>query len=218
MELTGELLIGAPRDKVWEALNDPPVLRRCIPGCEDVQQVSPAERHVRVALKLGPVRARFVGKVRMRDVRPGEGCVLDFEGSGGPAGFARGSSTVALAPEGAEGAATRLTYTATASVGGKLGQVGGRMIDASAKKMADQFFTALQAQLAARPASSPSPEPVVPAQPSTATTPPAPGAVAPSRLLRPTSVPLEERVRAIWFVLGAASTGFGVWLASLVFS
>ena len=155
MELTGDILIGAPREKVWAALNDSAVLTRCIPGCEGMEDTSPTERTARVAVKVGPVRARFTGHIRMEDIRPGVGCVLHFEGSGGPAGMARGHSNVELSDE-ADG--TRLHYTTQASVGGKLGQVGGRMIDAAAKQMADQFFSAFNAEVAGPPAEA-APEP-----------------------------------------------------------
>ncbi|MET0962154.1 MAG: carbon monoxide dehydrogenase subunit G [Noviherbaspirillum sp.] len=217
MELTGAMLIAAPREEVWDALNDPNVLVHCIPGCEEVQQISPTETHTRVLLKMGPVRARFVGKILMSDIRAAEGCTLDFQGSGGAAGFARGTSVVTLASEG-EG--TRLQYSATASVGGKLGQIGGRMIDASAKQMAEQFFSALQAQLAGAPvAAAHEPEPeVAPVQPAAAA-PAAPAAPRPPVTAvrpAPSATPLltSEGVRALWFCLGALSTGFGVWLAS----
>jgi len=134
MELTGDILIAAPRDKVWAGLNDPEVLTRCIPGCEGMEATSPTERTARVAVKVGPVRARFVGHIRMEDVRINEGCTLHFEGSGGAAGMAKGHSSVALADD---AGGTRLRYTTQASIGGKLGQVGGRMIDAAAKQMAE---------------------------------------------------------------------------------
>lgn len=225
MELTGAMLMAAPREKVWQALNDPNVLVHCIPGCEEVQQVSPTETHTRVLLKMGPVRARFIGKILMSDIRPAEGCTLDFQGSGGAAGFARGTSVVTLA---SEGGGTRLQYSAKASVGGKLGQIGGRMIDASARQMAEQFFSALQAQLAGTPAAeavqaAPAVEaaPMEEAPPVAA--PSAPQAVQPAmhqpvsatRVAAPASTPLiAEGVRALWFCLGALSTGFGVWLAS----
>jgi carbon monoxide dehydrogenase subunit G len=220
MELTGAMLMAAPREKVWQALNDPNVLVHCIPGCEEVQQVSPVETHTRVLLKMGPVRARFVGKIMMSDVRPAEGCTLDFQGSGGAAGFARGTSVVTLASEG-EG--TRLLYSASASVGGKLGQIGGRMIDASAKQMADQFFSALQAQLAGTPVveavqAAPPPDPDLPAEVAEApqiAPPHQHRPVTATRIAAPASAPLmAEGVRALWFCLGALSTGFGVWLAS----
>ena len=218
MELAGEVSIGVPPQQVWAGLNDAEVLRQCIPGCEEVQQISPAETHTRVLLKMGPVRARFVGKILMSDVRPGEGCTLNFEGSGGAAGFARGSSVVTLMPD---GAGTRLHYSASASIGGKLGQIGGRMIDASAKQMADQFFNAFRACLDA------------PAAPDAGATTAATAATAvtigsdakfasPMMAARPmmasaVTAPAAgvgaESVRILWFVLGAASTGFGVWLA-----
>ena len=142
MELSGDILIGAPRPKVWDGLNDAEILVRSIPGCESMEVISPTERAARVMVKVGPVRARFTGHVRMEDIRPGEGCTLHFEGSGGPAGMAKGHSAVNLTDE---DGGTRLNYTVQASVGGKLGQVGGRMIDAAAKQMADQFFTAFNA-------------------------------------------------------------------------
>ncbi len=121
MELNGDILVAAPRDKVWAALNDPQVLARCIPGCESMEATSDTERTARVAVKVGPVRARFTGHLRLQDVRPGEGCTLQFEGSGGAAGMAKGQSSVSLSEEG-EG--TRLRYTAQAKVGGKLAQLG----------------------------------------------------------------------------------------------
>ena len=212
MELTGAMLIAAPREKVWDALNDPNVLVHCIPGCEEVQQISPTETHTRVLLKMGPVRARFVGKILMSEIRPAEGCTLNFQGSGGAAGFARGTSVVTLASEG-EG--TRLQYSATASVGGKLGQIGGRMIDASAKQMAEQFFSALQAQLAGVPAIE---EPQAPALESPVAPAPLRPPVSAVRHAAPAPSPLliGEGVRALWFCLGVLSTGFGVWLASML--
>jgi len=203
MELNGDILIGAARERVWLALNDAQVLLASIPGCEEVKQLSPTETHVRVLIKLGPVRARFVGKILMSEVRANEGCVLNFEGSGGAAGFAKGRSTVSLSSEG-EG--TRLRYTAEAAVGGKLGQIGGRMIDASAKQTADQFFQAFSAQLEA-PVPAPMPEPA-PAAALTA----APATVA-SRPVAPQPAPVAESVRVLWFGLGCAATAFGFWLA-----
>jgi carbon monoxide dehydrogenase subunit G len=145
MELTGDIVIGAERSRVWVALNDPQVLAACIPGCEAVDVVSPFEKTARVMVKVGPVRARFSGRILLSDVTENERCSLSFEGSGGAAGMARGQSQVELSDQ---GAGTRLRYTVQASVAGKLGQVGGRMIDAAAKQMADQFFNAFQAQVA----------------------------------------------------------------------
>lgn len=204
MELTGDILIGAPREKVWAGLNDPEILTRCIPGCEGMEATSPTERTARVAVKVGPVRARFVGHVRMEDIRPDEGCVLRFEGSGGAAGMAKGHSNVELADE---AGGTRLRYTAHASIGGKLGQVGGRMIDAASKQMADQFFTAFNEQMVGAP-------PADAATPGVAATPGA--TAAPRPALAPRAAPGGEGVRVLWFLLGALSTGFGVWIASVL--
>jgi carbon monoxide dehydrogenase subunit G len=210
MELTGDILIGAPREKVWAGLNDPEVLTRCIPGCESMEATSPTERTARVAVKVGPVRARFVGHVRMEDIRPNEGCVLRFQGSGGAAGMAKGHSNVELTDE---AGGTRLRYTAQAAIGGKLGQVGGRMIDAASKQMADQFFTAFNEQLAGSPVAEAAP---------TETSAGVGAAVSPAFVPRTVHAPRTgasgEGVRVLWFVLGALSTGFGVWIASLLTS
>jgi carbon monoxide dehydrogenase subunit G len=231
MELNGDLLIDAPRDRVWLALNDPAVLMRSIPGCEEVQPVSATERHVRVLTKLGPVRARFVGKVLLSEVRPNEGCVLAFEGSGGAAGFAKGRSSVELADE---ALGTRLRYTAQATVGGKLGQIGGRLIDASAKQMADQFFVAFAREVngeadvaaSARSASAAAPaaSSIAPASAPSAVAlaPVRSAALTASRPEWPKEIPLPqalagEGTRILWFVLGAASTAFGFWVAASVF-
>ena len=231
MELTGDILIAAPREKVWAGLNDPEVLVRCIPGCEAMEATSPTERTARVAVKVGPVRARFVGHIRMADVRANEGCTLNFEGSGGAAGMAKGHSNVSLSDE---TGGTRLSYTTQASVGGKLGQVGGRMIDAAAKQMADQFFTAFNAIVAEPVAAVQAEAPAAVAAseaavPASATTPAVPTAVATpaaapftptvaTRPAAPAPAPTPESLRVLWFALGALSTGFGVWIASLLHS
>lgn len=215
MELTGDILIDAPREKVWAGLNDPEILTRCIPGCEGMEATSPTERTARVAVKVGPVRARFVGHVRMEDIRPNEGCVLRFQGSGGAAGMAKGHSNVELTDE---AGGTRLRYTAQAAIGGKLGQVGGRMIDAASKQMADQFFTAFNEQMVGVPEVEV--EPVHAAEIVTATAPGASAAASPAFVPRSIQAPQpaasSEGVRVLWFVLGALSTAFGVWIASML--
>jgi carbon monoxide dehydrogenase subunit G len=210
MELTGNILIGAPREKVWAGLNDPEILTRCIPGCEGMEATSPTERTARVAVKVGPVRARFVGHVRMEDIRPNEGCVLRFQGSGGAAGMAKGHSNVELTDE---AGGTRLRYTAQASIGGKLGQVGGRMIDAASKQMADQFFTAFNEQMVGVPAAD-----VAQALPAETLAPPSATVAKEISAASAPSVVSGEGVRVLWFVLGALSTGFGVWIATLLTS
>jgi carbon monoxide dehydrogenase subunit G len=216
MELTGDLLLAAPRERVWHALNDPTILSQCIPGCEEIMRLSDTETRARVLIKMGPVRARFVGKILMADIVPEQACKLVFEGSGGAAGFARGNSNVTLSDE---GGATRLTYTATASVGGKLGQIGGRMIDASARQMAERFFSNLQASLAAAAPETPAPGAAPAAMPAAMpATMPATASGFPVTVSRPPDTTPRfaagEGVRVLWFVLGAASTGFGVWLAT----
>ncbi len=143
MELLGEQLIGAGRQTVWDALNDPEILARCIPGCEEITRLSENQLQVKLMVKMGPVRSRFAGTLTLQDIKAPESCSLVFEGTGA-AGFAKGGSTVALTEEGAQ---TRLNYAAKASIGGKLGQVGGRLIESSARKMADEFFSAFQAAL-----------------------------------------------------------------------
>ena len=144
MEMTGEQVIKLSQDETWRALNDTEVLKTCIPGCETIEQISPTEYQLTMTAKVGPVNAKFKGKMTLTDVEPPRTYTLHFEGQGGVAGFARGNANVQLAPE-AEG--TRLTYAVKAMVGGKLAQVGARLIDGVAKKLADQFFTAFTAHV-----------------------------------------------------------------------
>jgi carbon monoxide dehydrogenase subunit G len=138
MDMAGERLISAPKAKVWEALNDTEILKACIPGCETLESTSPTEMTATVAVKLGPISAKFAGRVKLSDIDAPNGYTLSGGGKGGAAGFAKGAAKVRLAeqPEG-----TMLTYTVEAQVGGKIAQLGARLIDATAKSMADQFFT-----------------------------------------------------------------------------
>jgi len=145
MEMTGEQLIPVPQAEVWRGLNDPEVLKACIAGCESIEKVSDNEYRITLVTAVGPVKAKFSGKLVLSNLNPPNSYSLSFEGSGGAAGFGKGGAQVSLAPEG-EG--TRLSYTARASVGGKLAQVGSRLIDGVAKKMADDFFTAFNENLA----------------------------------------------------------------------
>ncbi len=238
MQLSGDVLIGAARTRVWDALNDPVVLAACIPGCEGVEVVSPTEKTARVMVKVGPVRARFGGRILLADATEGERCSMSFEGSGGAAGMARGQSQVELTDE---DGGTRLRYTVQASVAGKLGQVGGRMIDAAAKQMADQFFNAFQTQVAppvaagaattaeaqhggaagdadagATGAARASATAAV-AVSSPATTPAVRAAATPAASAALASTPSAastEWLRVKWFVLGSLATGFGIWIGS----
>ena len=138
MEMQGERRIPAPRQTVWERLNDPETLKQCIPGCETIEKVSDTEFTAKVVAKVGPVRASFSGKVTLSDLDPPAGYTITGEGTGGVAGFAKGSAKVELAEEGGE---TVMRYGAQGQVGGKLAQIGSRLIDATAKKMADDFFS-----------------------------------------------------------------------------
>jgi hypothetical protein len=137
MDMTGESKIAAPRERVWAALNDPDVLRQAIPGCEELSKLSDTELEAAARAKVGPVSARFKGKVTLSELNPPESYTLAGEGSGGAAGFAKGEAKVVLTPE---GDATVLHYTVKATIGGKLAQLGQRLIDGAAKKMADDFF------------------------------------------------------------------------------
>jgi carbon monoxide dehydrogenase subunit G len=137
MDLGGEYLIAAKRKKVWKALNDPNVLRECIPGCESLEMTTPTHMTATVVTKIGPVKARFSGEVKLTNIKAQESYTISGEGKGGIAGFAKGGADVRL--EDAD-AGTRLVYVAKAQVGGKLAQLGSRLIDSTAKKLADQFF------------------------------------------------------------------------------
>jgi len=148
MEMTGEQRIALPQQKVWEALNDPQILKACIPGCESIEKVSDNEYKVAMTAAVGPVKAKFSGKLLLSDLNPPNSYSLAFEGSGGAAGFGKGSAQVALRPEGNE---TVLTYKATATVGGKLAQIGSRLIDGVAKKMSDDFFNRFNQTVASAP-------------------------------------------------------------------
>ena len=137
MEMHGEMRIPAPRQAVWERLNDPETLKACIPGAQSVDRTSDNEFTARVVAKVGPVKATFNGKVTLSDLDPPKGYTISGEGQGGVAGFAKGSAKVALEEDGAE---TVLRYGVQAQVGGKLAQIGSRLIDATARKMSDEFF------------------------------------------------------------------------------
>ena len=149
MELQGERLIPASVDTTWASLNDPEVLKACIAGCESLERTGDDSLTAVVALKVGPVSARFKGNLKMTNVQPPNGYTINFDGQGGVAGFGKGSADVALT---AEGAQTRLKYNARAQVGGKMAQVGSRLIDAAAGKITEDFFKAFEAHLQARAA------------------------------------------------------------------
>ena len=185
MDMAGERLISAPQNTVWSALNDPEILKACIPGCESLEATSENEMIAVAAVKLGPISAKFSGRVKLSDIDPPNGYTLSGEGKGGPAGFAKGAAKVRLTPQ-PEG--TLLTYTVQAQVGGKIAQLGARLIDATAKSMADQFFTKFVDQVQA----------LVPRN-ATASVPRAAHAEA-----KPTTTPWVLVAAAVALVLGAA--------------
>ena len=154
MEMHGELRIPARREQVWEKLNDPETLKLCIPGCESVERVSDTEFTAKVVARVGPVKATFSGKVTLTDIVAPAAYTITGEGTGGVAGFAKGSAKVALDDAGSE---TVLRYGVQAQVGGKLAQIGSRLIDATSRKMADEFFGRFVGVMSpsASPASSP---------------------------------------------------------------
>ena len=137
MDLTGRYTIPAAPTTVWDALNDAEILKACIPGCEAVEKISPTEFLATATLKIGSMKARFKCKVVLAELECPRRCVVHGEGQGGAAGFAKGEAEVLLA---ADGAGTVLTYAAKASVGGKLAQIGQRLIDGAARQIADEFF------------------------------------------------------------------------------
>ena len=179
MELQGERLIPAPQDKTWAALNDPEILKACITGCESLERTGDDAFAALVAVKVGPVSARFKGQLKLSNVQAPHSYTIHFDGQGGVAGFGKGSADVTLSPEGEQ---TRLKYLAKAQVGGKMAQVGSRLIDAAAAKVAEDFFKAFETKLAP-PA------------------PPAPAPVDTGQVPMPADTPKNNR--ALWWGIGA---------------
>jgi hypothetical protein len=137
MTMSGEYQLAVPQETVWEKLNDAATLKACIPGCEQLDKVSPTEFEAVATTKIGPVKARFKGKVTLSDLDPPNGYTISGQGDGGVAGFAKGGATVKLVPK---DGGTLLSYNVEAHIGGKLAQLGQRLINGVAKKMADDFF------------------------------------------------------------------------------
>jgi carbon monoxide dehydrogenase subunit G len=176
MDMSGEYRIPAPREQVWAALNDPETLKASLPGCQSLEKLSDREFAATVVAKVGPVQAKFNGNVTLSNLNPPESYTISGEGKGGAAGFAKGGADVRLLEE---GEVTVLTYNAKADVGGKLAQLGSRLIDGTAKKMADEFFNNFSRQVAGpEPAAAPAPGPALEEVPEAA--PPA----APESLLQ----------------------------------
>jgi carbon monoxide dehydrogenase subunit G len=182
MELQGERLIPATVPATWAALNDPEVLKACIAGCESVERTGDDAFAAVVALKVGPVSARFKGNLQMTNIQAPNGYTINFDGQGGVAGFGKGSADVALTAQGE--AQTLLKYNARATVGGKMAQIGSRLIDATAAKITEDFFKAFEAHLqAALPAVGAVPAPLVQE--------PAPVA------------PKSANIASLWWLIGA---------------
>ena len=201
MEMQGSVVIPAPRQTVWDALNDPEVLRQSIPGCQSITQISPTEIDASVRTKVGPVSATFNGKVTLSDLDPPNGYTISGEGKGGAAGFAKGGAKVALTDE---GDGTRLTYDVTATVGGKLAQIGSRLIDQTSKKLADEFFTKFSQNVGAAAA--------------TAAAAPVPEAAPAAAAAPATQAPVSESKRGIsswiWIPVLVAVIGAILWYYS----
>jgi hypothetical protein len=167
MDMTGEVRLPAPRETVWRALNDPEILKQSIPGCDEIQKLSDTEMTARVSARVGPVSAKFSGKVLLSNLDPPNGYTISGEGQGGVAGFAKGGAQVSLKDD--DGGGTMLSYKVQAQVGGKLAQIGSRLIDATARKMADEFFTRFVAAVSAgasapaeaAPGAAPEPPPTI---------------------------------------------------------
>jgi uncharacterized protein len=162
MEMTGEQLIHATQADTWTALNDPQILKACLPGCESIELTGPDEYAVQMTARVGPVSAKFKGKMSLSNIQVPNSYSIAFEGQGGVAGFAKGSADVSLAAEGHD---TRLSYKAKANVGGKLAQIGSRLVDAAANKVAGEFFAAFNEKISKKSLESHSnddhhPEPV----------------------------------------------------------
>jgi len=193
MDLAGEYRIEAPRDAVWQALNDPDVLKQCIPGCQEIEKESDTAFSAKVKSKIGPVSATFKGKVTLSDLDPPNAYTISGEGQGGVAGFAKGGARVTLEED---GTATQLRYTADGQVGGKLAQVGARLVEGTAKKVADDFFTRFNELVSEQAASQPA------AEPTTATPEPAVESPAAAPLGTPTSPePHGTMLENCWFGL-----------------
>ncbi len=150
MEMSGEQLIPATQAQTWAALNDPEILKACVPVCESIEKTAENEYEVKMTARIGPVSAKFKGKLALSDLDPPNSYSIAFEGQGGVAGFGKGGAKVQLLPQEGNnpGGNTKLSYQVKANVGGKLAQIGSRLVDAAAKKLAEEFFNAFNAKVA----------------------------------------------------------------------
>jgi len=213
MDMTGERRIPAPRQVVWRALNDPDVLRVSITGCESLEKQSDTAMKATASVKIGPISARFTGNVQLSDMDPPNGYTISGEGQGGVAGFAKGGAKVNLEDD---GGATVLRYEVHAQVGGKLAQLGARLVDASAKQMADQFFDRFSARVSspAGPASAAAAPQQLPATPASTPASAAPGSAvaAPVPPLPPSSISLSTLLPREAFGLPVAA-----WIGGVIY-
>ncbi len=199
MEFTGRYIIPASPETVWAAINDPEILKACIPGCEQMEKLDATHFTASAALKIGPVKATFKGRVELAEIDPSRRCVLKGEGQGGVAGFARGEAEILLVPD---PSGTGLSYTAKATVGGKLAQIGQRLIDGAAKQIADNFFSRFASVLTATPAGP---------------DPPVVDGVTPELTMQVAAPPLVERASST-YELSARREGLApeVWVIGLI--
>jgi carbon monoxide dehydrogenase subunit G len=209
MDMSGEYRIPAARETVWRALNDPEILKQCIPGCETIEKTSDTEFTARVAVAVGPVKAKFTGKVTLADLNPPESYTISGEGQGGVAGFGKGSANVRLEAEAPT--ETVLRYTAQATVGGKLAQIGTRLVDATARKLADEFFGKFATVVGAPPTEAPAATRAEAPGQTVAGPPPAPEATAAAPTPTPSRPALPPMV---WIPLLIVVIGLITWLVT----
>lgn len=195
MKMQDEIRIEAPRAQVFAALNDPEILKQAIPGCQELEKLSETEMTAIVQAKVGPVKAKFKGQVTLSDINPPESYTISGEGKGGAAGFAKGGAKVSLAED---GGATLLVYEVEAEVGGKLAQIGSRLIEGTSKKLAGEFFDTFS-KLVANAEAAPADDAAAGAETEILPTPaPQPGGVSPW----------------VWVIGGGAALAIGIWLLS----
>jgi uncharacterized protein len=207
MDMTGERRIPAPRKMVWDALNDPGILKSCIPGCEKLEALSETEMQAVAAVRIGPIAARFNGKVHLSDIDEPNGYTISGEGQGGVAGFAKGGAKVHLAEE--DPTVTQLTYEVQAQVGGKIAQLGSRLIDSTAKSMADTFFDNFTKELTLK--MGPSPERAFPSAPGEAVIPVSPAAISPAAVNARSSI-------SFWALIPREPMGYPLvaWIGGII--
>jgi carbon monoxide dehydrogenase subunit G len=215
MEILGSQIIPASQQAVWDALNSPDVLKKCLPGCESVERVSPDLFKVVITAAIGPLKAKFNGTLQVTEANPPASCVLVFEGQGGAVGFGKGTSSVTLKQ--LENG-TELTYSAQAHVGGKLAQIGSRLIDSVAKKMSDDFFKAFNSELGGNTA--PAAQQTAPtSSPSTSVVPALAASSAPASNTTssiPSTGNSSQQVPASWLIIAAGVGAAIVIIAQLL--